>query len=543
MSPLAGIWVSLAVAGLALGATLPGNVVDVGYVSYEGNQTYPNTVVYYNIPYAEPPVGNLRFRAPVPLNTSRVADSANGQVVDATMPRTFCIQGTLGDGDAGGGGSEDCLNVDIYSPYGATTGADLPVFVWIHGGGESGNPADFPFDPWVNQSPNVVIVSIYYRLDSIGFLAHPDFVASNGTLGDNNAGFLDQVQALRWISQYISYFGGDPNRVTIGGESAGASSVAIHLVANEGAQLFHGAVAQSVYRHPVVPPATKLDLFQYYATQAGCGSGTSTEQMACLRNVSISALARAQDTVTYNYTGPYKNFVPVLDGTVITDYPTRSVLRGEFARVPLLVGSVSNETLASGASISAALQSYFPALTPFDLAGYPYVYPASEFSSYDEQFRVATGNPTVRCARSIWGGAFSVTNSSWTYRYNTISLTQSLSDTLVEHAAEISMMFGGTNTSFNGTTTYAPETPADLAFASELIAYWLSFVRSADPNTYKLARSPAWPPYTLDYRERIVLQRDPQNTTTVSGSYFEMEPVSETLGCAFSASQVDHEQN
>lgn len=542
MARLTGIWLTCALVRLVWAWSTAGNVVDVGYVSYQGNQTYPNTVVYYNIPYAEPPVGDRRFRAPLPLNTTRVVEEANGQVVDATTPRTFCIQGTLGDGDAGGGGSEDCLNVDIYAPYGAAQGDNLPVFVWIHGGGYAyGNPADFPFDPWVNQSPNVVIVSIYYRLDAIGFLAHPDF--ANGTLGDNNGGFLDQVQALRWISQYIGAFGGNPNAVTIGGESAGASSVALHLVANEGAQLFHGAVAQSVYRHPVVPPETKLALFEYYATQAGCGSGTSAQQMACLRNASISDLARAQDTVTYNYTGPYKNFVPVLDGTVITDYPTRSVLRGEFAKVPLLVGSVSNETLASGANISSALQSYFPALTPFDLAGYEYVYPASEFSSSDEQFRVATGNPTVRCARSIWAGAFSVTNSSWTYRYNTVSLTQSLSDPLVEHAAEISMMFAGTNTSFNGTTTYVPETPADLAFASELIAYWLSFVRSADPNTYKLARSAAWPSYTLDYRARIVLERDPQNSTTVSGSYMEMEPVSETLGCAFSASQVDHEQN
>lgn len=99
--------------------------VDVGYVTYLGNQTYPNTVAYLGIPYAEPPVGDLRFRATVPLNTTRVSEEANlnGEaVVNATYYPDFCIQGTTGAGDAGGAGSEDCLNVNIYTPYGAHEG-------------------------------------------------------------------------------------------------------------------------------------------------------------------------------------------------------------------------------------------------------------------------------------------------------------------------------------------------------------------------------------------------------------------------------------
>jgi carboxylesterase type B len=117
-----------------------------------------------------------------------------------------------------------------------------------------GNPRNWPYDHWIHQSPNVVIVSIYYRLDSLGFLASPDFV-DNPELGDLNAGFQDQIQGLRWVKQYISAFGGDPDKVTIDGESAGGSSVELHLVANEGEKLFSGAIAQSVYRIPVPLPS------------------------------------------------------------------------------------------------------------------------------------------------------------------------------------------------------------------------------------------------------------------------------------------------
>lgn len=149
----------------------------------------------------------------------------------------------------------------------------VPVLVYIHGGGEcywfrplstrppdllppsgyvNGNPANWPFDHWIHQSPNVVIVSVYYRLSSFGFLAVPEFRDSRN--GDFNAGFQDQIQALKWVKQNIASFGGNPAQVTINGESAGGSSVELHLVAREGEKLFSGAIAQSVYRTPLPSP-------------------------------------------------------------------------------------------------------------------------------------------------------------------------------------------------------------------------------------------------------------------------------------------------
>ena len=115
-----------------------------------------------------------------------------------------------------------------------------------------GNPANWPFDHWIHQSPNVVVVSVYYRLDSFGFLSVPEL--AGGSLGDLNAGFQDQIQALKWVQQHIHSFGGDPTKVTINGESAGGSSVELHLVAHEGQKLFSQAIAQSVYRTPLPSP-------------------------------------------------------------------------------------------------------------------------------------------------------------------------------------------------------------------------------------------------------------------------------------------------
>lgn len=127
------------------------------------------------------------------------------------------------------------------------------LFLTISTGYIYGNPAAFPFEHWINQSPNVVIVSVYYRLDSFGFLSHPSFT-TNPSLGDLNVGFQDQILALRWVKDHIAAFGGDPGSVTINGESAGGGSVVLHMVANEGEKLFSGAIAQSVDREPVPTP-------------------------------------------------------------------------------------------------------------------------------------------------------------------------------------------------------------------------------------------------------------------------------------------------
>ncbi|KAJ3550538.1 hypothetical protein NM688_g5059 [Phlebia brevispora] len=416
------------------------NVVDLGYAKYRGNVSYPNTVAYLGIPYAEPPLGDLRFRAPVPLNTHRVALESNGEVVDADVYPDFCVQGTTRNGDRGGAGTEDCLKVNVYAPRGAKKGDKLPVLFYIHGGGYMfGTPDSWPYDHWIHQVPEVIVVSIYYRIDAFGFLSHPAFTSSP-ELGDHNVGYLDQIEALRWVQRNIEAFGGDPTRVTIDGESAGASSVELHLVTPESAGLFSGAIAQSVYRTPLPSPEEQVLLFDFFAGLAGCGEGSVVEQIACLRQAPISAISPAQDAI---FDAPYNVFRPVFDGKIISVRPTESILRGRFTRVPLIVGAISNETSYSGPDINTALKTFFPQLSSQDLAEYNAIYSTADFADPDKQLRDATGESQFRCAVEYMGDAFAKeVQNVYTYRYNTPA-NAAAGHTVVDHAAENWLMFNG----------------------------------------------------------------------------------------------------
>ncbi|KAI0696529.1 alpha/beta-hydrolase [Cytidiella melzeri] len=510
-------------------------VVDLGYAKYRGNISNSNTVAFLGLPFAEPPVGERRWRAPLPLNTTRISQQARGAILDATTYPDFCVQGTTGSGDAGGAGSEDCLKVNVYAPSSAKSGDKLPVLVYIHGGGYVyGNPANWPFDRWIEQVPEVVIVSVYYRLDALGFLSHPAFATDPG-LGDLNAGLLDQREALQWVSKHIRAFGGDPAQVTINGESAGGSSVELHLVTPQSGGLFARAIAQSVYRTPLPTPEQQEPLFNFYAAKAGCASGSLSATMSCLRNASLSALAPAQDAP---FSGPFNAYHPVLDGNTIPIRPTESILAGNMHRVPLIVGATSNETLSSGTNMTADLKAFFPELTATDLEEFAQVYPLSDFDSVTQQVIVATGESQLRCAAEIMGDSFSQHAKTYVYRYNTANPTGG--NTIVWHASENWMMFDGTNTGFNGTTTFSTLNSSENAFAAELIAYWLSFVRSGDPNTFKLPRAPEWPTYSAETSQRIVLTEGTADTT---GSTVEAIPSKERERCAFVASKTEAQQN
>ncbi|KAF9522501.1 alpha/beta-hydrolase [Crepidotus variabilis] len=518
-------------------------IVDTGYARYLGNQTFPNTVAYLGIPYAEPPLGDRRFRRPLPLDEHRVKGQSLtvGQdgVIDARSYPEFCIQGSTGGGDAGGAGSEDCLKVNIYTPADANKSSKLPVLVYIHGGGYIfGNPRNWPFDHWVQQSPNVVIVSVYYRLSSFGFLATSAF-AEDSSLGDLNAGFLDQVQALKWVNKNIEAFGGDPDKVTINGESAGGSSVELHLVANGGSsKLFHGAIAQSVYRTPLPQPDQQDTLFDFFASIAECKTSNIKTTMACLRRADISVIAKAQDTALYNLTSTgYKTFHPVIDGKILSDYPTKLIKAGKFAKVPLIIGATSNETLSGGTDITIDLKKYFPSISDEDINALLLAYPQSSFVSSGERHDALTGDSELRCARTIMATAFGAYHNSWTYRYN----QPTPGAPKVYHAAENWMMFKGTATGYNGSTTFQPQSAANEAFAEELIAYWLSFVRSGDPNTFKLSHSPKWEIYKSN-TERIVLQQPEDGSVATSGSYVEEEG-QDIQRCQIVERQADTQQN
>ncbi|KAG9313814.1 Alpha/Beta hydrolase protein [Chiua virens] len=363
-------------------AVTTGPTVDVGYAAYLGNRFYPNTVAYLGIPYAEPPVGELRFRTTVPLNTTRVVINATTFAYKAVRPERLATQ------------DRRIVSRSMFTHLMGPRKATICLYFYHHGGTHvSGNSRNWPFDDWVHQSPNVVVVSMYYRLNSFGWLATPDF--KDSAYGDFN------------VKQYIVTSGGDPDRVTINGQSAAGACVELNMVASHarGEQLFRRTIAQSVYRIPLPTPEQQQPLFQFYIDYPGCGAGSMGDQMACLRNASVSALARAQDAaIQGKFSGLYNVFHPVPDGVLFTEYPVLQFQRGQFTRVPLIV----------------------------------------VYDSPVQQFRAASGEPEVTCGREAMDDSTSLYADTWTYRYNTPNPT--IRSDQVTHAAENWLMFDGMNT-------------------------------------------------------------------------------------------------
>ncbi|KAJ4480045.1 Alpha/Beta hydrolase protein [Lentinula aciculospora] len=328
-----------------------------GYAQYQGVfDSVNNLTNYLGIRYAAPPTGNLRWRAP------QSPPSNNSIVQQADTQPPACFQSTGGSASTNplkhtkravlnitGDPTEDCLFLNVYFPGDSVPTEPLPTLVWIHGGGYvAGSASEYPGSDLMLEANNeIVVVIIQYRLGLFGFLSGSE-VNANGT---SNAGLLDQHFALRWVNSYISKFGGDPSKVTIWGESAGAGSVLQHLVAQDGQtspQLFRGAITSSTFlpsQYGYNDTITEA-LYSEVVSQTNwflnsCSS--AEDSLACLRAVDVTALEDAN--VIINAAGFYGTFVfvPVVDGSFITQRPTEALKQGKVNGKALLAITNSNE--------------------------------------------------------------------------------------------------------------------------------------------------------------------------------------------------------
>ncbi|KAJ6532713.1 alpha/beta-hydrolase [Mycena vulgaris] len=346
-------------------------VVDLGYAAYQSNLSLEEGVTsFLGIRYAAPPVGAMRWMAPqAPARVSGVHN--------ATVAPRQCFQAAGLTGSAGtavtnrfrdfrssglspnlrhagkgkretdGISDEDCLFLNVHVPTAPKTRALLPVIVYFHGGGyDAGNISLYPTQDFVNLSNGgVVAVSVQYRLGLFGFLAGKK-IKEDGNL---NAGLLDQNFALQWVQKYIAYFGGDPAKVTIWGQSAGAGSVLQHLVAHGGKTappLFRAALANS----PFLPFQYHYDdpipetLYDDVVSQSGCAHATDT--LRCLRSAPATVLLNADTQIGLaSFMGTY-TFVPVVDGTFIVERPSVTFNHGRANGNALLVTTNSDEGAA-----------------------------------------------------------------------------------------------------------------------------------------------------------------------------------------------------
>lgn len=466
-------------------------LVGTGFFSFRG------------LPYAEPPVGTLRWRAPVPKA------SWGPDVLDASAFGHCCMQpGDWSDI------SEDCLTLNVFTPQNATfggTGAQLlPVILFIHGGAfVNGCSRERVFtSDFVVNSTNTILVTTNYRLGALGTFAND--------ISQGNFGLLDQIAAMEWVKANIAYFGGDPNRVTISGESAGAMSVGMHLASPVSIQrdLFQAAILES---DPFSFQSPSLNEAKEYATFLGAYLACPENDMACLLSKSAEEVIAAQSKVLVVPWPPKLAinalpWMPFVDGTVIADQALSRYAAGKFHRVPVLVGTNQNETLTFAMDITSPLHNQiydweyeslmyvlFGEHASEVLKLYPPTYTGQDFSTL---VRMTTDFLFVCSTRNAALSLSSYGVPVFTYHFlrsapphtDPANPPYCSVNNSVCHASELVYVFH--SASFFANEGYA-FSPADSQLSWEMLRYWTTFAHT-QPGRNNNATGPSalWTPFS-----------------------------------------------
>jgi para-nitrobenzyl esterase len=444
---------------------------------------------FKGIPFAAPPVGKLRWQPPQPAAKWKgirpAADFGSHCIQSSSYPDMIFHDP---------GPSEDCLTLNVWTPTNAKPGS-LPVMVWIYGGGfVAGGTSENRQDGQFLAARNVVVVSMNYRLGIFGFFALPELTAESPHHASGNYGLLDQTAALQWVKTNIAAFGGDPNNVTIFGESAGSNAVSAQMASPLAHGLFAKAIGESggaLYGSSGLSFPSRESIEQRNAAfdQAVFGNAT----LADLRKLTADNILKGATTKT---TPPPPRFGPVVDGYFLPDSIPNIYAAGNQAHVPLLAGWNADETRGevllaktkpTAASFSATAQTEFSDNAQKFLAVYP--------ATTDEEAFVSAGDFAsdrfIDYSTWRWLEAHVATGNVPVYRYrldlgnpgdkNHLALLGAF------HSDDIEYVFG--------TLDSRPEAvwrPEDRKLADQIGSYWTNFARTGDPNGADL---PKWPTY------------------------------------------------
>ena len=454
--------------------------------------------IFRGIPYAEPPVGELRWKEPVAVKPWRKVLPCTEHCSACPQPGVSAMEGGEGIGDT----SEDCLYLNIWSPA-KKPPESLPVMVWIHGGAFMTGAGSQPgYNGAKLAGKGVVVVTLNYRLGPFGFLAHPALSreSSHGTSG--NYGLYDQIEALRWVQRNISAFGGDPGRVTLFGESAGAISVAYLLLSPLAKGLFHRAIMQSgapTSQRYIMPGARgtldqALETGKRLAAKLGCAD--EKDPAAAMRAKTTQEIMEiAGQSADFIFRADALVFAPVVDGRLLPSAPEELLEKRRYHHVPVIVGTNRDEASVFARDVSlAGYRSWVKAAFPDRSREIFRTFPAN-----DEEEMTASANrfltalwftePARFIVRSMAAGG----TKTYQYYFTHVPKYALTTELGAFHGQEIEFIFGDL-----GSTVATDE---DRALSSAMMDYWTNFARTGDPNREDLIRWPAYDAKAEKYME------------------------------------------
>ncbi len=479
-------------------------IVETQYGKVQGTTSGP-VYVWKGIPYAQPPLGDLRFRAPrAPHSWSGVRDATAYGLTSVQSARMMQSVFSANPEPSG----EDCLYLNIWSP-----GADdkrRPVLFWIHGGGFTMGSGSTPWYDGTSFASNgdVVVVTINYRLGALGFLHLADLGGKEKDLS-SNCGLLDQIAALKWVRDNIAAFGGDSNNITVFGESAGAMSIGTLLAMPAAKGLFQKAILQSGASHTILDSARASRIATKLMDTLGIHNVTD------LLDVSSEQLLAAQNKISGE--GGRLAFQPVVDGASLPQQPIEAIASGSALGVSLLVGTNRDEmrlfTMMDPTQATpdrSILEHLFGARANDVAAIYEAHQPENSSSDAwidfltDRTFRI----PAIRLAEKQLAHGANV----WMYRFDWP--TPAFGGRLKAcHGLEIPFVWN--NLDKYGVNLLTGDDPARQKVADAMHQSWIMFARNGNPNASGLS---TWPAYdtahraTMFFNEECQVVNDPQAT-------------------------------
>lgn len=485
-----------------------------------------SATVFMGIPYGRPPVGDLRWAPPQP------APPWTG-LRDATKPGHACIQDPAGltpflapMAKAYGSIyseppvdlSEDCLYLNVWTPEWPSKGA-LPVMVWLHGGSNKAGSGSQPTYNGVSLSARgIVLVSINYRLGVLGFFSHPELTAKSLHHSSGNYGLLDQIAALQWVQKNIANFGGDPQNVTLFGESAGAIDAAMLMTSPLAGGFFRRVISES---GPAFNPAQTLAQAEKLGKAVGDLATGNPHAMPLqrLRALPAAEVEKLLAQAVAQGAGDTSSFT--VDGWVLTQSPRQAFLTGSIQKVDLLIGLNGREFSAFRLAAAAAAKSSrnqksasdSGSIKQFSDAARPYFAswtgPVTTFYLGDMLVRRAAGldqalNDVIGACPI--GAMAELTNAAgqhvFVYRFDRSVPGRGEKELGAFHSIEIPYVFG---TLRDPTWQWLPFTPDDAALSNLMQTYWTNFAKSGNPNAQGL---PNWPAWGDNKREFLVILKD-----------------------------------